>query len=197
MNDSHDNNGRFKTKYPLVNDENWIKEQHYGFNLTPQEIADKQGCSLEYVYLKMHEFNIPNITLRHIYQRDEKGKKQCTTCKKWLDEKNFPICRRREDKLNSMCKQCRNKRWRELRENRKIIVFQYYTNGYMKCELCEIDDIDVLTIDHINGGGNKHRKEMIESSLITHLIKKNFPEGYRILCRNCNWKERLKQEKKI
>jgi len=44
-------------------------------------------------------------------------------------------------------------------QRQKYIALQIYSNGYMKCENCGIDNTDVLTINHINGGGNKERKE--------------------------------------
>ena len=45
---------------------------------------------------------------------------------------------------------------------------------------------EFLAIDHINGGGNKHRKELKNDKLPGWLAKNNFPEGFRILCHNCN-----------
>jgi len=87
----------------------------------------------------------------------------------------------------------RNKKYRK--RDKKILV-HHYSNGTMKCALCPCEDIDVLTIDHVDGGGNKMRKKMKSISGITHfytfLIKKKFPDGYRVLCFNCNHKEALR-----
>ena len=63
----------------------------------------------------------------------------------------------------------------------------------MKCELCGMDNIDVLDLDHIEGNGIKHLKERKLIPLSRWCIKNNFPEGYRVLCRNCNWIENLKR----
>ena len=35
-----------------------------------------------------------------------------------------------------------------------------------KCRCCGVIEIEFLTIDHINGGGNKHRKEIGESFMV-------------------------------
>ena len=62
-----------------------------------------------------------------------------------------------------------------------------------KCRCCGVIEIEFLTIDHINGGGNKHRKEIGESNMYKWLKKQGFPkEGFQILCMNCNWATRNK-----
>lgn len=64
----------------------------------------------------------------------------------------------------------------------KQIVFDHYGNG---CACCGEDLKEFLTIDHIFGGGNKHRK--LTRDTYRWLIKNNFPEGFRLLCMNCNF----------
>ena len=57
------------------------------------------------------------------------------------------------------------------------------------CACCGEDRIEFLSIDHINGGGNKERKKLKLSggvSFYQYLRKNNFPKGYRVLCHNCN-----------
>jgi hypothetical protein len=53
------------------------------------------------------------------------------------------------------------------------------------CACCGESTYEFLVIDHINGGGNKQRKEGI-TKISRWLIANNFPEGFRILCHNCN-----------
>lgn len=68
------------------------------------------------------------------------------------------------------------------------------------CSSCGVDDPEVLNIDHIEGGGRKHRQaENIEGGLAFYQWLKNndYPEGFRVLCANCNWKAhrtKLKEE---
>jgi hypothetical protein len=54
-------------------------------------------------------------------------------------------------------------------------------------------DIDCLTVDHIDGGGSRHRKQIGNGHTYRWLKKHNYPSGYQVLCFNCNWKKRLKQ----
>jgi hypothetical protein len=82
---------------------------------------------------------------------------------------------------------------RETWINKKIGVFFIYSNGKMCCDLCGNDDIDVLTIDHIDGNGSKHRREFVSGdNIFRWLIINQYPDGFRVLCRNCNWKEYLR-----
>lgn len=62
-------------------------------------------------------------------------------------------------------------------------VFDVY--GDAVCVKCGIDNFDVLTIDHINGGGVQHAKKF-GSKLYEWLKRNNYPSGFRVLCRNCN-----------
>lgn len=61
-------------------------------------------------------------------------------------------------------------------------VLNHYGN---KCACCAEETKEFLTIDHINGGGGKHRKE-INGHVYRWLKKNNFPDGFRLLCYNCN-----------
>lgn len=56
-----------------------------------------------------------------------------------------------------------------------------------KCVCCGEIEFAFLAIDHINGGGNKHRKIVGASSQFIRWLKKNnYPTGFQILCHNCN-----------
>ena len=85
-----------------------------------------------------------------------------------------------------------NKQYIKMKRDEKVIqALFFYSDGKMKCELCGNDNIDLLCIDHVNHNGGEHRKTYKGHSLPNQLIKENFPKGYRILCRNCNWLEHL------
>lgn len=69
-------------------------------------------------------------------------------------------------------------------QNVKKEVFDHYGNF---CHCCGETEPKFLTIDHINGDGAKHRKEVGEgSTFYSWLVKNNFPNGFRTLCYNCN-----------
>lgn len=55
------------------------------------------------------------------------------------------------------------------------------------CDVLGERDDRLLTIDHINGGGNKHRKDVSAgANFYRWLIKNNFPTEFRTLCYTCN-----------
>jgi len=75
----------------------------------------------------------------------------------------------------------------------KLEVFIHYSCNPPKCKICGNNDMRVLTIDHIEGGGSKHRKRINRWGInfYKYLRDKKFPEGYQVLCRNCNWIKKL------
>jgi hypothetical protein len=87
-----------------------------------------------------------------------------------------------------------NRAWRELN---KFAVISYYSNDKMCCENCRENIYELLTIDHINGAGNKHRRSIVSgSNFCLWLRRNNFPPGFQILCYNCNMiKGRVSKER--
>jgi hypothetical protein len=77
--------------------------------------------------------------------------------------------------------------YRLWRQKVKEIVLSHYGNGQPVCVICFESRIGCLTIDHINGNGNKHRKELGLGGghhFYRWLLKQGLPEGYRTLCMN-------------
>ena len=70
--------------------------------------------------------------------------------------------------------------------NARKIVIDHYSNGKNSCACCNEKIYEFLTIDHLNGGGTKHRKTIARYNICIWLIQNNFPEGFQILCYNCN-----------
>lgn len=60
--------------------------------------------------------------------------------------------------------------------------------GGMKCVCCGETIPYFLSLDHIHGGGTKHRKLLGGSgdAVMRDLEKKGFPPGYQVLCHSCN-----------
>jgi hypothetical protein len=73
---------------------------------------------------------------------------------------------------------------------RKYRVLSHYSNGVPVCSCCGESLIEFLTLDHINGDGAQHRRALgIPGGGYTfygHIVKENYPPGYRVLCYNCN-----------
>ena len=75
----------------------------------------------------------------------------------------------------------------------KIAAFQAY--GGPKCACCGEGHLEFLTIDHIAGGGTKHRKMLLPNAkgggrsgywFYKWLERNKYPAGYQVLCFNCN-----------
>ncbi len=79
---------------------------------------------------------------------------------------------------------------RQQRERLKREVMEAY--GGAKCCRCSEVDLRFLEIDHIDGGGRKHLREVVGGgaghALYGWLKRNNFPPGFRVLCRPCNSK---------
>lgn len=66
-------------------------------------------------------------------------------------------------------------------------------NAYgRKCAECGIDNVLVLDLDHKFGNGAQHRKAVGSWRVYTDVIKRGFPDDFRLLCKNCNWLAWLK-----
>ena len=55
----------------------------------------------------------------------------------------------------------------------------------MKCTCCGESELKFLGIDHINGGGRKHRKEL-KGHFYQWLKVNKYPAGFQTHCHNCN-----------
>lgn len=100
-----------------------------------------------------------------------------------------------------ICKQCSVK-WRERRRlykarynsahrgkrlQLKREAFDAY--GGSHCACCGESHHEFLALDHIEGGGAAHRRELRRvrgSAFYEWLKKEGFPRGYQVLCHNCN-----------
>lgn len=75
-------------------------------------------------------------------------------------------------------------------------ALSHYSGGDIKCACCGERGIVFLTIDHIHGGGAEHRrqidphKKMGGNGFCYWLKKNNWPEGFQVLCANCNFGKR-------
>lgn len=56
------------------------------------------------------------------------------------------------------------------------------------CSRCNNDDMRVLQIDHVNGGGTKENKKIHARGICIKAMEN--PTEYQVLCANCNWIKR-------
>lgn len=86
----------------------------------------------------------------------------------------------------------REKHLENVRENHralKILVVNHYGG---KCACCGESELDFMAIDHINNDGNEHRKTIGSGGrLHAWLRREGFPEGFQVLCHNCNFSKHL------
>lgn len=106
-----------------------------------------------------------------------KNSKRCIICiyrnKKWYASSDFRKQKIQKDRL------LRNE------------IIQHYGG---KCICCGEIEKTFLAIDHINGGGNKHRKQikaLAPCSFYRWIIAQGFPDDLQILCYNCNMSKYL------
>lgn len=71
-------------------------------------------------------------------------------------------------------------------EKMRLAAFMHYSNGNPRCVCCGITDLQFLSIDHIDGGGKAHLRREGNKPLVYLLQRDNYPDGYQILCYNCN-----------
>ena len=136
----------------------------------------------------------------------------CKECKKRLDkdyvEKNKDKIKKRRqeyykknrekiiDKVNEYIPKNRDKRRRHgvtARKKYKTKAFQAYCDGFIKCAYCLECEFDLLTIDHIHGQGNEHRKfNNIQAGCDTYrwLKRNGYPPGFQVLCYNCQFRKK-------
>jgi hypothetical protein len=87
----------------------------------------------------------------------------------------------------------------------RIEVLTKYCGGtpYCQCPGCNVKIIEFLNIDHIYGDGAEHRKELGirrehgqrigGRAIIYWLRENNYPDGFQVLCANCNKAKDRKQ----
>jgi hypothetical protein len=85
-------------------------------------------------------------------------------------------------------REARVKKMRDRYAKHKSQVFDHYGN---KCGCCGESEPLFLTIDHIENDGYLHRKRKepggsAHGNIYGWLCRNGFPEGFQVLCMNCN-----------
>ena len=91
-------------------------------------------------------------------------------------------------------------RYRQLHPERVKACVKKYRDGQRqlilrflggKCVKCSNSDWRVLQVDHLNGGGNRHRREAGCRQVWKDAMEN--PQNYQLLCANCNWIKRYEE----
>jgi hypothetical protein len=129
----------------------------------------KVGCTL----CQEHIDKLSAVSSEHYRRRKEAG--TCCFCK------DPPL----PDK--TMCAR-HTEMYKDYRFQTRMEALNAY--GGPVCVGCGNDNVDILEIDHIAGGGNEHRRDIgIASggySFYLWLKREGFPPGFRVLCPTCN-----------
>jgi hypothetical protein len=73
-------------------------------------------------------------------------------------------------------------------QDREAAIEAY--GGYV-CRCCGETWKPFLTIDHIDGGGNQHRKKVGAANVYRWLRLNGYPPGFQVLCMNCQFGKRI------
>lgn len=87
----------------------------------------------------------------------------------------------------SKCKQHYNRpKVKAHQDRRRLQALVAYSGAspHCQCQGCSESHVEFLGIDHVEGGGAKHRRAV--GSIYQWLFKHNYPPGFRVLCHNCN-----------
>lgn len=79
-----------------------------------------------------------------------------------------------------------HKRWRD---KLRLRALRRYGGDVPACACCGETTVEFLAIDHADGGGNEHRREVGTrggTEFYAWLRREGWPDGYRVLCHNCN-----------
>lgn len=103
----------------------------------------------------------------------------CTQRRNYEQKRGLTYQRENKDRIN--------KNHRERYARLKRVVMEHYAGNPPKCQCCGYPIYDFLTIDQIGvkGGWKEHRK-YAGVNFYMNIIKRGFPDNYRVLCFNCN-----------
>jgi len=113
-------------------------------------------------------------------------------CKKCDNKRSKTWCQNNRDRrswTNKMWYQKNRDKYNQSQREEYHQLINEVIDGYGgKCKCCGETRKEYLTIDHKNGNGRKHRKEIgvTGSGFYRWLKENNYPEGFQILCFNCN-----------
>ena len=111
----------------------------------------------------------------------------CRACRRARDARHREAHRDEYRKASREWRQRNPARARELSRQHDQRLREEVISAYGgRCACCGETIFDFLTLDHINGGGSAHRKST-HGKVYTQLRREGFPDGYRVLCWNCNW----------
>lgn len=142
--------------------------------------------------------------MTHFHVVSTSGGKACSRCGVWKPYSEFSADRKRPDGKQYTCKSCYRSYHKEQRAKHRaegkltysqknyrrlrMEVMSHYAGGAPSCACCGEATFEFLSIDHVDGGGAEHRRNLAAQGTILYrwIKREGFPPGFRVLCHNCN-----------
>ena len=69
----------------------------------------------------------------------------------------------------------------------RLESLRHYGGDPPSCACCGENELHFLSIDHLNGNGGKHRKQVGSGNAFHYWLRRSgYPDGFQVLCHNCN-----------
>lgn len=135
-------------------------------------------------YKENPEKVIAKVKARYIEKHEEIRAKART---RWWENRDKYIAKNKEFREKN--KDALSKKQNEYYNSLRLNAINHYSNGTMICKFCGNNVVHQLCLDHIDGGGTKHRKlnHGVRGRSVFSWVKQNgYPPIFQILCYNCN-----------
>ena len=122
-------------------------------------------------------------------------KSRCKLCQREYHQKrrrdNPAEYARKAKNWRECTKEIRYMKAREYRQSMRMAAFRAYCGENIHCMClggCSTNEPKFLAIDHIEGGGREHRRQIGTNGLgiYSWLRANKYPPGFQVLCHNCN-----------
>ena len=148
---------------------------------TDEEIEQKRTYKREYMrkYRKENPERISILNKRKYAKNPEKYKQMRKDDRK----NNLDKVKSQEKKYSTSHREQRIKKYSDT----KYTIFSKYSKGKPKCACCGEQEMYFLSIDHIVNRKKWGHEGYTSGKLYRFLIKNDFPDGFQVLCMNCNF----------
>lgn len=148
----------------------------------------EQGSLVRSKYYKANKIDI--LKKRKDYRKNNRTK-MLDKDRKYYENNKIEILRLNKEnyKINKI--DILNKKKLRYQLLRQTVLSHY--SPTLSCSICGNNDIRVLDLHHEENIGSKHRKEI--GDILYWIKKNNFPEGYLVLCANCNWDKEFERRR--
>ncbi len=159
-----------------------FKDRNEHFDFLARQRGYKDFAEYKNTKSKVRRAKNPEKHRRYSLKHYRKNrKKYIEKNREWRENNKDKLTKYRDDNRERF-NESSVERWK----NNRLKVITHYSNNTMQCNDCKDNHYEFLTVDHIDGGGKKHREEIGGGHLVSWLIRNNFPEGFQVLCYNCN-----------